>query len=202
MCTQLKTPSCTEEMRPLNASWNWLPQKIKSSNNMLQDFFIRSRNSRESRHSWWLQASQKDPTSATGLLDFPTLQALHYESPTRSIHNAYHIDIRKYPAIIYRTNEPINGLNSNWTIRSQERNFKGRIYPNRALQTSSSSIIYSPAKLHDTFKSSTMQVCPTKFQSRLPPQINKLTSQNYDQEQAWIRTKPLPFDPISTATVL
>jgi hypothetical protein len=24
--------------------------------------------------------------------------------------NAYHIDIRKYPAIIYRTNEPINAL--------------------------------------------------------------------------------------------
>jgi len=171
-------------MRPLNASWNWLPQKIKSSNNMLQDFFIKSRNSRESRHSWWLQASQKDPTLATVLLDTvesPTLQIDGQPKYiTRSIHNAYQIDIRKYPAIIYRTNEPINGLNSNWTIRSQERNFKGRIYPNRALQTSSSSIIYSPAKLHDTFKSSTMQVWPTKFQSRLPPQTNKLTSQNYD----------------------
>ena len=65
----------------------------------------------------------------------------------RFIHNVYQIDIYKYPAIMYRTNEPINGLKWNWTIRRQEGNFKGRIYPNKVLQTSSSSSIF-PFKLH------------------------------------------------------
>jgi hypothetical protein len=101
----------------------------------------------------------------------------------RSLHNAYYIDIRKYPAIIYCTNEPINALQDEiklkGRIRNQERSFKGRVYPNKRIADFFQ--FYGTFKLgfHKNFKSSTMQ-SGQQFQSGLPPQTNKLTSQKYN----------------------
>jgi len=51
------------------------------------------------------------------------------------------------------------------------------------------------------------QLCRSdqQFQSGLPPKTNKLTSQNYDMihlKKEHEPTKPLPFNPIYTATVI